>query len=154
MGKVKFGKWEYTEEELEQQYNEATKRGEEALAREIQAQSVHYDRSSNRIVVELKNGATFIVPCELVQGLRGAAPEDIAEVELGPRGAALHWETLDVDFSVTGLMRGIFGNQAWMAALTRHGDKATSAGKPAARANRMKVERPPQEQKRPARRAK
>lgn len=132
MAKVKIGKWEVDEEELEQEFAEATKRGQEAIAREPQAKSAYCDQASNRIVVELKNGATLIVPCDLIQGLRGAAPEDIAEVELGPRGAALCWDTLNVDFSVKGLMEGRFGNKAWMAQLQREREKATSPSKTAA----------------------
>jgi hypothetical protein len=65
------------------------------MARELQAKSVRYDRATRRIVVDLKNGSTFIFPPRLVEGLAGASPEDIAEVELGPRGAALFWRNLD-----------------------------------------------------------
>jgi len=142
MAKVRIGKWMVDEKELEREFAEAEKRGQEEMAREPQAKSAYYDRPSNRIIVELKSGATFIVPCELIQGLRGAAPEDIAEVELGPHGAALHWEKLDVDFSVKGLMAGRFGNKAWMAQLQREREKATSAGKTAAtQATRKKAGR-------------
>ena len=49
---------------------------------------------------------------EMIQELASATPEDIAQVELGPRGAALHWERLDVDFSLAGLLAGIFGKHA------------------------------------------
>lgn len=115
MSKAKFGKWEYSEEELRKQFTKATKAGEKAMREEPQARSAHYDRQSNRIIIDLKNGATFIVPCELVQGLADASPDDIAQVELGPRGAALHWEKLDVDFSIQGLMTGRFGSKKWMA---------------------------------------
>jgi hypothetical protein len=64
--------------------------------------------------VDLKNGITFLLPCALVQGLAEAGPEEIAQVRLGPRGASLHWEKLNVDFSLAGLMAGDFGTQAWM----------------------------------------
>ena len=114
MSRVKFGKWEYSDEELKAQFAKATQDGEKAMRAEPQARSVHYDRSSSRIIIDLKNGATFIVPCELLQGLSEASPDDIAEVELGPRGAALHWEKLDVDFSLEGLMSGRFGSKSWM----------------------------------------
>jgi hypothetical protein len=127
MGKVRIGKWEVDEKELDRESAEARRRGKEAMAREPQAKSVHYDRSSHRLIVELKNGTTFIVPCELLQGLRGAAPNDIAKVTLGPRGAALRWDRLDVDFSLVGLLAGTFGNTAWMAELA--GNQATSVDK-------------------------
>lgn len=114
---IKAGKWEYTEDELQRMYEEATRRGEEAMKTEIQASSVHYDQSSNRLFLELKNGATFIAPCDLIQGLRGAAPELIAKAKLGPRGASLHWAKLDVDFTVGGLLEGRFGTKKWMEQL-------------------------------------
>ncbi|MDQ3753480.1 MAG: DUF2442 domain-containing protein, partial [Acidobacteriota bacterium] len=89
MAKVKIGKWEIDEEELERQHSEAVRRGEERMATEPQAKSASYDRKTNRLIIEMENGSTFILPCQLLQGLAGAAPEDIAEVELLPYGNAL-----------------------------------------------------------------
>ncbi len=114
MAKIKLGKWEVDEEELLREIEEATRRGQESLKTEIQASSARYDRATNRLILELKNGATFTVPCELVQGLRGASPEAIAKVKLGPRGASLHWAKLDTDFSVGGIVQGRFGTKRWM----------------------------------------
>lgn len=98
MVKAKMGRWEYTERELRSMFDAATVRGRIASAVEPQAKSARYDRANNRVVIELKNGATFIFPCKLAQGLSGASADDLALVELGPRGASLHWEKLDVDF--------------------------------------------------------
>jgi hypothetical protein len=119
MAALRAGKWTYTEAEFEQMFEEANRRGKESLKTEIQAREARYDCKTNRLVIELKNGATFIVSCDLIQGLRGADPKDIAAVELGPRGASLHWEKLDQDFSVGGLVRGIFGTKKWMEELNR-----------------------------------
>jgi hypothetical protein len=129
MADLKAGKWTYTEEELERMFDEADRRGKESLKTEIQAHEARYDRKTDRLVIELKNGATFIVPCDLIQGLRGADPKDIAAVELGPRGASLHWEKLDQDFTVGGLLRGIFGTKKWMAELERESGRAKSKAK-------------------------
>ncbi|MGH9769264.1 MAG: DUF2442 domain-containing protein [Blastocatellia bacterium] len=140
---IKAGKWSYTEEEFERMFEEADRRGKESLKHEIQARAASYDRASDRLVIDLKNGATFIVPCDLIQGLRGANPDDIAEVELGPRGASLHWEKLDQDFTVGGLVRGVFGTKAWMKELGRAGGRVKSKAKAAAsRANGRKGGRP------------
>lgn len=117
MAKIKLGKWEVEEEELLREIEEATRRGEESLKTEIQASRVRYDQESGRLILELKNCSTFIVPCDLIQGLRGAAPELIAKARLGPRGASLHWARLDVDFSVSGLLEGRFGTRKWMEQL-------------------------------------
>lgn len=132
-----------SDEEFERQYAEAASRGEEAMKTEPRAKSARYDRASDRLVIELKNGATFIIPCKIIQGLRDADPDMIAEITLLPRGAALHWESLDVDFSVAGLLLGLFGNKAWMAELGRQGGLATSEAKAeAARENGRKGGRP------------
>jgi hypothetical protein len=103
-----------SEREFRRQVTEARKRGRIEMARELQAKSVRYDRDTRRIVVDLKNGSTFIFPPRLVEGLAGACPQDIAEVELGPRGSALFWKKLDQHYSLAGLTAGAFGSKAWM----------------------------------------
>lgn len=142
MAKARMGRWEYTEQELDRMFDEATIRGKLATTVEPQAKSVHFDPATNRIVVDLKNGATFIFPCQFVQGLSGASAQDIAGVKLGPRGASLHWEKMDLDFSIVGLMSGVFGNRAWMKSLARAGGSGkrepvvaagTHAGSPSSR---------------------
>lgn len=122
---LKAGKWTYTEEQLEQMFAESDRRGAEALKTEIQARHAYYDPAAQRLVIELKSGATHSVPCQLIQGLRDADPADIAAVELGLRGASLHWEKLDNDFTVGGLVRGIYGTKKWMEQLAREDEETT-----------------------------
>jgi uncharacterized protein DUF2442 len=112
------------------------------LYRETQphAALARYDARSERIVVELTSGATFAFPPRLVEGLADAAPAHLAEVELLGDGEALHWETLDVDYSVAGLVNGIFGTARWMAA--RAGRTTSPAKAAAARTNGAKGGRP------------
>ena len=55
-------------------------------------------------------------------------------------GYGLHWEVLDVDFRVSGLLAGVLGTKAYMA---RRAGQATSPAKSAAaRANGAKGDRP------------
>jgi len=118
----------------------ARERGRVYRATQPHAVSARYDARSERIVVELTSGATFAFPPRLVEGLADAAPTQLAEVELLGDGEALHWETLDVDYSVAGLVSGIFGTARWMAA---RAGRATSAAKTeAARVNGAKGGRP------------
>lgn len=124
---LKASKWTYTEEQLEQMFAESDRRGAEALKTEIQARHAYYDPATQRLVIELKSGATHSVPCQLIQGLRDADPADIAAVELGLRGASLHWEKLDNDFTVGGLVRGIYGTKKWMEQLARETAEAAPA---------------------------
>ena len=51
------------------------------------------------------------------RGLRGASAADLAEVEVSGVGLALHWERLDVDYSVAGLLNDVFGTRTWMDGL-------------------------------------
>jgi CO/xanthine dehydrogenase Mo-binding subunit len=85
-----------------------------ANAIEPRAKSAYYDSDGDRIVINLKSGATFSFPTEIAQCLAGASPEDLAEVEITPSGDGLHWEKLDADFSVPALLAGVFGTKAWM----------------------------------------
>jgi len=143
MTKVKIGQWAIEEEELEQQHQTAVQQGERKVQSEPQAQIATYDANTNRLVIELKNGVIFQLPCPLIQGLRDAPPDAIAQVHLGPRGASLHWEKLALDFSLAGLLAGLFGTQVWMAELGRTGGRARSIAKTnAARANGKKGGRP------------
>ncbi|WP_319798673.1 DUF2442 domain-containing protein [Nitrobacter sp.] len=118
----------------------ALKRGRAAHANEPRAAAARYDRASSRVIVDLENGCTFAFPPHLAQGLESATDDQLAAVEILGRGYGLHWEELDVDLSLPGLMAGIFGTKAWMAG---HAGRATSPAKAAAsRANGAKGGRP------------
>lgn len=92
----------------------ATERGRQAFATVPRAKVARYDRMLDRIVVELTNGCTFAFPPRLAQGLEQATPEQLAEVEILGQGFGLHWEALDADLTVEGLMAGRFGSEAYM----------------------------------------
>ena len=123
------------------QYDRAVKAGILAQASEPRAVAVRYDEANNRLIVELRNGVVFIVPCSLIQGLNGAQPKKIAAVIVMPRGAALHWDELDVQMSVPGLVAGVFGTRRWMAELRRKGRRISQAKQTAVRENGRKGRR-------------
>jgi hypothetical protein len=124
----------------DQEIDAALARGRDAASTEPRAASARYDRRIDRIVVELTNGCTFAFPPRIVQGLEQATADELAEVEVMGAGYGLHWETLDVDFTVPGLLAGIFGTRSYMA---RHAGQAKSPAKAAAaRANGAKGGRP------------
>lgn len=104
------------------------------------AVAARYDAKADRIIVDLTNGATFAFPPRLVQDLDTATPAELAEVQVSGAGGGLHWPTLDVDYSVPGLVNGVFGTAKWMAA--RAGRGASTAKAAAARANGAKGGRP------------
>lgn len=115
--KIKLGKFEVDEVELERQFIEATERGKKFLAESPKVSKARFDSETKRLVLDLENGATLIVPTENIQGLRGAADNDLAEIELLLETTTLHWEKLDVDFRVLSLMNGVFGTKKWMSEL-------------------------------------
>lgn len=127
----------------EAMFEQATARGKRRAARAPRAVRVEYQSQSRRLLLELANGCVMLVPVDLLQGLRGAKAEALAEVTLMPRGQDLHWQQLDAQFTIAGLLAGVFGTQAWMAELGRAGGSVSSAAKrAAARANGAKGGRP------------
>jgi hypothetical protein len=118
----------------------ALARGAAADATEPRATSARYDAKTKRVVLELRNGSTFAFPAHLAQGLEDATDAELGNLELWGDGFALHWEALDADFTVPGLLAGIFGTRKYMA---RQAGRATSPAKAAAaRANGAKGGRP------------
>ena len=120
--------------------DEALARGRALRETGPRAVAARYDAESRRVVVDLANGSSFAFPPSAVEGLAGAKAEDVAEIELLGDGYGLHWERLDVDYTVAGLLNGLFGTARWLAA---RAGRATSAAKAeAARANGAKGGRP------------
>jgi hypothetical protein len=118
----------------------ALARGRRLQAREPRASAARFDPRTGKVTLDLTNECTFVFPARLVQGLEGAADPDLAAVELLPQGRGLHWERLDVDISVPGLVNGIFGTRTHMARLA--GKTRSPAKSAAARANGAKGGRP------------
>lgn len=110
----------------------AAKRGA-ALGDGTLAQAVRYDADARTMAIELRNGASFSFPVDNIQNLRGASDEALAAVEIIGDGYGLHWEKLDVDFTVSGLAAGIFGTAKYMA--RKAGSSKSEAKSAAARSN-------------------
>ncbi len=118
----------------------APERGRLARLQEPRAASARYDARSGRVVVELTNGCTFAFPPRLARGLEAASADQLARIEILGAGYGLHWDDLDADLSVPGLLAGLLGTRAHMA---RQAGRASSAAKAAAsRANGAKRGRP------------
>jgi len=124
----------------EAQFAAAEERGRLAAQTEPRAASARYDRRRGRMVIALTNGCSFTFPARMAQGLEQASDEQIAAFEILGEGYGLHWENLDVDLSIPGLLAGLFGTRSYMA---RHAGQARSPAKAAAaRANGAKGGRP------------
>lgn len=107
------------------------------------AQSAYYDRRTGRVMIELSSGSVFGFPATSVPALAAATPDQLAGVQLSPGGGALHWEALDADLSVPGLLLASVGRSQKLSELARLAGRTRSAAKTrAARVNGAKGGRP------------
>lgn len=134
---------EWIKKELRTNFARASGAGRQAAKTEPRAARASYLAKENVLRIELTNGAAISIPVELIPALKRASPNDVRSVEVLGRGGGLHWETLDVDLSVPGLMSSVFAGPEWMAELGRVGGRRSSAAKAAAaRRNGRKGGRP------------
>lgn len=89
----------------------ANRRMAERLERETRAVAACYDSERGRIVIELSTDEDISFPPDRLEGLEGAAAADLAEIEIGPAGLALHFPRLDADFALAPLLAGSFGSR-------------------------------------------
>lgn len=131
-------------DDFDREFDQAEARGHKVLANEPRARVAKYDRRTGRVIVELVNGCSFAFPARQVEGLEEAADAALAKVVVSPFGLGLHWEALDVDVSVPGLLAGLFGTKAWMDKLraAKAGAARSPAKAEAARRNGAKGGRP------------
>jgi hypothetical protein len=127
----------------EQEFAQAEKRMAAARAT-AHAVSARYDRRTSRVVVQLNTGLELAFPPKLAEGLAGAKPAALAEIEISPTGLGLHWPKLDADLYLPALLQGIIGSERWMARrLGSAGGRVRSPAKAeAARRNGRKGGRP------------
>jgi len=115
-----------TDEELDAMITEALKRSKDAPD-PITAVAASFDTENRLLIVLLSTGQRLAIPQEDLQHLADVSPAEAAEVTIEMLGRGLHWEKLDLDFSVEGLIEGRRGSAAWMAKLheRRHGKPST-----------------------------
>lgn len=130
-------------EMTDEQFEAAKQRGEARL-RGPRAVAARYDAGRGRVVITLSTGVELgLVPRD-VEGLAGAAPEDLRVIEVEGVGLGIHFPRLDADLYVPALLEGVLGSRRWMAArLGAVGGQARSPAKTAAaRANGRRGGRP------------
>jgi hypothetical protein len=87
------------------------KRMQTRLRGQPRATSARYDRRDARIDVGSSNGLELGVPVDRAQGLAGAKPSDLTDIEISPTGLGLHSPRLDADLYLPTLMEGVFGTR-------------------------------------------
>ncbi len=131
------------EDGFEAQWRDAVAAGKATEIREPRAVAVRFSPAARRLKVDLVNGATLLIPVSLLQGLAHASDRQLCAAEIVGGGYAIHWEELDCDFTVPGLVAGIFGARGWMSEMARSAGRVSSPAKArAARENGRKGGRP------------
>jgi len=118
-------------------FEAAKQRAKDLQAAIPRAVSAHYDRRSGHIVVHLSSKLIVSFSPRDAQGLEGAKPLQLDEIEISPSGLGIHFPKLDADIYIPGLLEGFLGSKKWMASrLGQIGGKSRSrVKKKASRAN-------------------
>ena len=96
-------------------FKQANQRARDLEARIPRAVSAHYDRKTERIVIHLSSKLIVSFSPADVEGLEGAQPAQLKEIEISPSGFGIHFPALDADLHVPGLLEGFLGSKAWLA---------------------------------------
>jgi hypothetical protein len=94
----------------------ANRRGQARKAKYPAAVAARYDDATNKVVVSLANGVDISFPPSGAQGLEGATPSQLRDVEVTGAGTGIFFPQLDADLYVPGLIEGVMGTRKWMAA--------------------------------------
>lgn len=88
-----------------------------ALSDRTEPRAVHaeYDAARGVVLIQLRSGSWYGFSPSLVPELADASPADLAAVEVEAFGEALHWEALDADVSVPGIIFDSLDAPAWWA---------------------------------------
>jgi len=109
----------------------------------LRAVEVYTDPGAQKVFATLTTGVIFGFPFEMVPGLEGATPEQLNDVSLSPSGSGIHFNSINADVSVPGLILDTVGRSASAAAMGGTGGRSTSRAKvAAARANGRRGGRP------------
>lgn len=107
---------------------------------EPRAERATYDPKHDLVLVALRGGFAFGFPPGAVGSLQGATPQELSQVRVSPSGDGLHWDRLDVDVSLKGLITGALNLREWAPRIM--GQVRSEAKARAARRNGRKGGRP------------
>ena len=141
MASQKLGKWEFTDEEIEQQLKASAKAGEAEDDRP--ASNIKFSANGKQVTLYFPDDLVLSFPSSDIKELADADPVEIRKGYLTEDGDAIHWDNLDAHYTVIGLLMGRFGPREWMRELAKRGGSKTSAAKKlAAQINGAKGGRP------------
>jgi len=101
-------------QDLDEQIEQVRQQSKLKFLVEPRAIKAYYCSDENTIAIHLNTGAVLTIPIANIQWLVNADINLLTDVEVTPLGDGLHWEELDIDLSVSGLLTGNFGDANWM----------------------------------------
>ena len=96
-------------------FAEARARGEARLGGP-RAVGARYDAGRGRVVITLSTGVELGLLPRDVEGLAGAAPDQLRAIEIEAAGLGIHFPRLDADLYLPALLDGVLGSRRWMEA--------------------------------------
>jgi len=120
----------YTKKELERQFREATRRGEEEL--KFAPRAVGANAEKGLVTVNLRSGWSFTFDPRTFKQFRDLTDEQIAGVKPLGLGFALEWPTLDLHLGIGGLIYDLIGPKFFEIETARRRGEVTSEKKKAA----------------------
>ena len=109
----------------------------------LRATKAFYDPIDDLLMIETTRGFRWGIPRSRIAPLANASAEELARLTISSSGDGLHWDALDVQLSVPGLLIDALGPGTLAKELARRGGQSTSDAKAdAARRNGSKGGRP------------
>jgi hypothetical protein len=129
-----------TDTEIDQALNDAQNLQAEPRVAEVQYKS---GPELDILILKLSDGHRHLIPREDLEGLQGATPEQIAQVEVLGNGTGLRWPALNLDHYIPSLLQNVYGTKRWMEQIGLRGGSIKSAAKRrSSQANGLKGGRP------------
>lgn len=104
-------------EDIDEQIEQIRQKSKLKFLVEPRAITANYFPNDKTIAIYLNTGAVLTIPVNPIQWLIDADPQLLTEIEITPLGDGLHWEKLDIDLSIPGLLSGNLGDAQWMKKL-------------------------------------
>lgn len=115
---VRIGDREWTPTAWERMLAKADAASADYARRWPRVLRVRYEPKSSQIMLDLSNGLQLGVPADRLQGVADGTESERSDVVILGPNRAIEFPKLDQQFTVAGLLCGVFGNRAWMASLT------------------------------------
>ena len=89
-------------------FEQANQRAKDLQARIPRALSAHYDHKTGLIVLHLSSNLIVSFSPNDVEGLKGARPSQLDNIEISPSGFGIHFPAVDADLYVPGLLEAFW----------------------------------------------